>query len=163
MLKNIIRLLKGKSVREIFFEDEETHKGGYLKEELGRVLKVRGKNVSVYINPTKKELGSAHAKDNFFKVRFMADNENKLIYIWPAGLAIHNDIKKEFNISKNILTGEFDDAGLVDFEVLGVINKYIVKKDSVKIIKKFKWIENYIFTIYDDIVDYIKDMEKRLL
>ena len=85
---------------------------------------VRGKSIIIYKNPTSsdyQEMYRDSKKDNmmsnglllqtrqpFKEIRFILDGVTKIVYVWDAYLAIHEDVAKLLNInldSQTILHG----------------------------------------------------------
>jgi len=78
----------------------------YLQEKYMGSTKSRFNSAcSVYVNPTKTELGFAHEESNNTAIRFMADNLNKKVFIWSSGLLHHevwdNFLTKTFGKGRN--------------------------------------------------------------
>jgi len=68
----------------------------YLQEKyMGSTKSRHGDLCSVYVNPTKMELGFAHEENNFIAIRFIADNLNKKVFVWSFNF-IHVDIWDNF-------------------------------------------------------------------
>ena len=70
----------------------------YLQEKyVGSTKASRGHGgaCSIYVNPTKMELGFAHEESNFIAIRFIADNLNKKVFVWSFNF-IHVDIWDNF-------------------------------------------------------------------
>lgn len=106
-----------------------------------------GKTVEVYENPTKKEQKDARTAEGTYtkRLRFIADGEKKRIWIWNAGLVIHDEcwseIKKVVHDNRqlykdwDLVSGEIEEDGSLDVH-------YVVswgKKEVIEQILDLEW------------------------
>ena len=55
----------------------------------------KGMKYSIYANPTSLELKMALEESKYKELRFLADNLNKIVFVWPADL-IHCEVWETF-------------------------------------------------------------------
>lgn len=114
----------------------------------------------IYINPGSSDYSEIYKNSKRSRVRFIADNNKKEVYVWDAFLAIHPDVAKKLGITPNlyycsdpnIITGEANVSG-------GTAKALTVYPTNPKIIKdvskiNWSWLSPYIVGIKDAIKEY---------
>ena len=148
----------------------------YIKEEYFQRVKVRGKSIEVFKNPSRKEFIELRDKSEPFNtVRFIADDKTKKVYIWPVLDSIHADMYRAF-LGSNFGRAVSDRViipGVADVLRSGKSNMYssdwlrdnFLNHGSVEEVydmyNKFKWVNNYI-NIDNWFKNIKEDMKDRL-
>jgi hypothetical protein len=117
----------------------------------------------IYVNPSSSdysEIYKANKRSGNPRIRFLADNNTKMVYVWDAFLAIHPDVAKKLGITSNlygcsdpnIITGEATVSG-------GKSNILTVCPTNPKIIKdvskiNWSWLDSYLVGIRSAIKEY---------
>lgn len=137
-----------------------------LSEEWFKQLKRDYNNApfDVYVNPGSSDFIDIYKKDKRTRIRFLADNKTKKVYVWDAFLAIHPYVAKELGISfnlyschdPNIITGEANISG----SHASVLTVYPTNPNLIKDVAKINWLwlNGYLIGIQDAIQDYMDRM-----
>lgn len=114
-----------------------------LAEEYLGVVKIDGKPVVVYKNPTSsdiQEIIKSFDKDNrHFRVRFIIDLKTKSVYVWDAYLAVHQQIWKSGLLSQYSSESQLTGEALIKSNKLEFLNSDILLSfiDMVTIVGRY--------------------------
>jgi len=142
----------------------------YINEEYYKRVKVNGRSIEVFINPSKKERKEAADKHN--SIRFIADNKTKKVYVWNVYRAVHMEMYKALSLGNDFQNDTFKRKiipGIADVLNSGKSIMYssdwlgdfffrteygLTIKDLEKVHKDFQWVNTYI-----DINAYFKELK----
>lgn len=142
-----------------------------IVEEYFNSFNVNGRLLKIFVNPTSDDLKELKAK----RVRFIADNKIKKVYIWDGYFAIHNSVVPKLGypeqVGLNLFCGEavvgtsklfLSDADFVDYIVIKFEKLNLTQKE-IEIIKfnlnqDWTWLDKYV----DGCSNYLLTMRNKL-
>jgi len=128
-----------------------------LTERYENTFNINGRELVIFVNPTKDDLKVSKAK----KLRFIADCDKKEVYVWNSYFAIHNSVLGRLgyhtHFEKNLFCGGCDIANnttyITDSDYLEDVVKNLdkISYDSIaleslkyKFSKNWEWLDKYV-------------------
>jgi hypothetical protein len=104
----------------------------------------------IFVNPSSSDYSEIYKNDKRDKVRYIANNHTKEIFVWDAFLAIHPDVAKKLGISSNlyscndpnIVTGEAKFSGGRATALTAYPTDPKIIKDTLKV--NWSWTDRYV-------------------
>lgn len=142
-----------------------------LSEEYFNSFNINGYLLKVFVNPNSDDLRELKSK----RIRFIADNKIKKVYVWNGYNAIHNSVVPKLGypeqVGFNLFCGEavvgssisyLSDADFIDYIVIK-FEKLNLNQKEIDIVKfnlaqNWTWLDKYI----DGCSDYMNKMKIKL-